>query len=56
MGRPPKPPGEKFSAMVTVKMTKAERRSLEAKAKRLGLSLSATLMRALRAEMKRGGR
>ena len=44
MGRPPKPPAEKFSEKVTIKMTRAERTWLEAKARKEGLSLSALLM------------
>jgi len=50
MGRPPKPPGEKYSEIVTVKMTKAERRRIKAEMKRTGLSLSGVLMRPWRKE------
>lgn len=50
MGRPPKPPSEKFSEMLNVKMTKAERKMLESEAKRLGISLAAVLMRPWRKE------
>ena len=52
MGRPPKPPGEKYSEIVTVKMTKAERKRIKAEMKRTGLSLSAVLMRPWRKEGK----
>ena len=52
MGRPPKPPGEKYSEIVTVKMTKAERKRIKAEMKRAGLSLSAVLMRPWRKEGK----
>ena len=45
MGRPPKPLAEKYSAQVLVHMTRAERKRLEAEAKRLGISLSGLLMR-----------
>ena len=44
MGRPPKPPEEKYSDQILVHMTKAERELLEREALRLGLSLSALLM------------
>lgn len=45
MGRPPKPRSEKYGAQVNVRMTEAERQVLEAEAARLGVSLSALLMR-----------
>lgn len=44
-GRPPCVPGHRRTAFVGVHMTPAERRKLEAEAKRLGVSLSALLMR-----------
>ena len=49
MGRPPKPPGEKQSACIMVRVTPAERKELEAEAKRRGVSLSALLMEAWKA-------
>ena len=45
MGRPPKPPAEKYSEQVNVRMKRAERARLDAEAKRLGVSLSELLMR-----------
>jgi len=50
MGRPPKPPGEKFSEMLSFKLTKAEKKRLLTEAKRLGISVSALLMRPWRKE------
>jgi len=50
MGRPPKPPGEKFSEIISLKLTRAEKRRLVAEAKRLGISVSALLMRPWRKE------
>lgn len=50
MGRPPKPPGEKFGAILSLKLTKAEKKRLQAEAKRLGISVSALLMRPWRKE------
>jgi hypothetical protein len=44
MGRPPKPPDEKWKARVMVNMTEAERDQLVADAKRARLSLSAYLL------------
>lgn len=44
MGRPPKPPNEKQSECIMVRVTKAQRRFLEKEAKRRGLSLSGLLM------------
>ncbi|MCK4670762.1 MAG: hypothetical protein KAT43_06175 [Nanoarchaeota archaeon] len=44
MGRPFKPPEEKYSEQVNVRMTKAERKRLDAEAKRRGVSLSGLLM------------
>lgn len=44
MGRPPKPKNEKQSEKVSVKMTRAERRELEAAARKAGLSLSAYIL------------
>ena len=45
MGRPPKKLEDKYSQQVNVRMTKDERKRLEAEAARLGISLSALLMR-----------
>ena len=50
MGRPPKPSAKKFSEQFCVYLTKAERKRLEAEAKRLGISVSALLMRPWRKE------
>ena len=44
MGRPPKPPGEKWKARIMVNMTEAERKQLEADAKDAGLSLASYLL------------
>ena len=44
-GPKPKPAAEKMSAFVGIKMTQAERRRLEAEAKRLGITLSQLLMK-----------
>ena len=44
-GRPPKPREEKQSEIIGVCMTPGERKRLKAEAKRLGVSLSALLMR-----------
>ena len=43
MGRPPKPPALKQSEMISVHVTPAERRRMEAEAARRGISLSALL-------------
>ncbi len=45
MGRPPKPPREKWGVKITVYMTDEERAALEREAEQAGLSLSAILMR-----------
>jgi hypothetical protein len=45
MGRPPKPPGEKWKARVMVNMTESERAQLDAEAKAAGLSLASFLLR-----------
>ena len=45
MGRPPKPPAEKYSEQANVRMTRAERRRLASAARKAGLSLSALLMK-----------
>lgn len=45
MGRPPLPPDAWRSAVVTVRMTEAERERLEKEAKEAGLSISAYLLR-----------
>ena len=45
MGRPPKPPDQRHSEQVNVRMTKAERARRQAEADRLEISLSALLMR-----------
>ena len=50
MGRPPMPAAEKCGERVTIRMTKAERRTLEREAKRLGVSLAALLLRPWRKE------
>ena len=52
MGRPPKPATEKCGRLVCAKVTDAEFRALRAEAKRLGISLSALLMRPWREEGK----
>ena len=44
MGRPPKKPSEKQGENISVRMTKADRKKLEADAKTAGLSLSAYLL------------
>jgi uncharacterized protein (DUF1778 family) len=46
MGRPPKPPAEKFSARVCAKMTQADRRRLERAAKAAGQELAEFVRRA----------
>ena len=43
-GRPPKQPASRQSEMLSVYVTMAERRRLEAEAKRRGVSLSSLLM------------
>lgn len=48
MGRPPKPPEEKWKARIMVNMTEAERGQLEADAKGAGLSLASYLLRCWR--------
>ena len=53
MGRPPKPPAEKCGEQVNVRMTKRERAQMKAEAKRLGISLSALLMRPWRERAER---
>jgi len=50
MGRPPKPSDVKYSQQVNVRMTMAERERLEVEANKLGISLSAFLMRPWRKE------
>jgi hypothetical protein len=45
MGRPPKPPAERYSEQANIRMTRAERARLDAEASRLGLTLSQLLMR-----------
>ena len=50
MGRPPKPPHLKQSEMISVHVTPSERRRLEGEAARLGVTLSALLMRPWRKE------
>jgi predicted HicB family RNase H-like nuclease len=47
-GRPPKAPGEKHSRQVNVRMTPGEWKRLSVEAERLGVSLSALLMRPYR--------
>jgi len=44
-GRPPMAPADRQNETVLVRMTKAERKSLEALANRDGLTLSALMMR-----------
>ena len=44
MGRPPKAPKDLKTEEINVRMTKAERKRLQAKADRLGISVSALLM------------
>ena len=44
MGRPPKPPGQVRNQVVYVAMTKAERKVLEAEAKRRQITVSELLM------------
>lgn len=44
MGRPPKPPGEKQSVKVTVKLTPGERRRLDAEARKAGAPLATYIM------------
>jgi hypothetical protein len=51
MGRPPKAPGDKYSAHILVNMRQAERVRLDAEAKKRGLSLSALLMSPWRKKM-----
>ena len=50
MGRPPRPPAEKQGERITVYLTKAERKRLEALAKVEGLSLASLVMRPWRKE------
>jgi predicted HicB family RNase H-like nuclease len=47
MGRPPKAPNQRQSKMVAVRVTPAERKELEAAAKRLKLSLTDYLRKKL---------
>ncbi len=56
MGRPKKLASERCSEQVNVRMTKAERARLEAEATRLGISLSALLMRPYRSPARKGGK
>ena len=44
MGRPPKPATKKYSEIVCIKMTKAERAMLAREAKKRGITVSALLM------------
>ena len=45
MGRPPLPPAERRDALVTMRLTEAEREELERDAAKAGLSLSAYLVK-----------
>ena len=47
IGRPPKPPGQKMSHRVCVRLTPAQYRRLTARAKRAGVSLSAFIQNRL---------
>jgi len=49
-GRPSKPGAEKLSEQVNVRMTKQERLMINTEATKLGISLSALLMRPWRKE------
>lgn len=44
MGRPPKPPAEKMSKLVGLKVTPGEYRRLRAAARKAGLSVAAYIM------------
>ena len=48
MGRPPLPPESRRSAVVTIRMTQAERERLEEQAREAGLSISAYLLQCWR--------
>jgi len=50
MGRPPKPPADKYTEQVNVRMTASERELIEVQAQKQGVSLSAVLMRPWREE------
>ena len=54
MGRPPKPPSEKLSALLCLHMTQGDRKRLEVDAKRAGLSLGGFMVRCWRRERERG--
>lgn len=47
MGRPPKPKGEVKSVTLTIRLTAAERRKIEAAAKRDGVSVGEWARRAI---------
>ena len=50
MGRPSKAPSERLSERIGVRVTKAQRKKLEAKARRLGVTISDVIMQALKQE------
>lgn len=54
MGRPPKPASERRSAVMHLRVTRAELRTLRAEAKRRGVSVADLLMGPWRS--KKGGR
>lgn len=53
-GRPPKSEHERYSEQVNVRMSKDERIRLDREAERLGITLSALLMRPWRKGKKKG--
>jgi len=53
MGRPPKPAADKCGIQICCKITRAELRFMQAEARRLGLSMSSTLMYLWRERMKK---
>ena len=53
MGRPPKPPAERRDQVVSVSLTKAERRRIVAAARAAGITVAELLMRPWRREGRR---
>lgn len=54
VGRPPKPPGEKYGEIICLKVTRAEKAMLKREARKRGISLGALLMSRWR-KPKKGG-
>jgi uncharacterized protein (DUF1778 family) len=55
MGRPPIPPSERRSAVITIRLRKDERKMLEREAKKEGLSFSSYLLKCWREKREKGG-